>query len=165
VTDALDLVRIVDGRGYDGDPKLAESWFGFDEPVLAPADGTVLSVSDIHPDEPVGKTGVTPPYGNHIVLDIGNHRYAVMAHLKQESARVSKGERVRLGQQIATVGDSGNSLWPHLHFHVQDSPDLDQQARTVPIVFRDVLLIRNGEESTPVEADLRRGDQIRPIEH
>lgn len=164
VTDALDLVRIVDGRGYDGDPKLAESWYGFDEPVLAPADGTVASVSDIHPDEPIGKTGVTPPHGNHIVLDLGNHRYAVLAHLKQESARVSKGERVWLGQQIATVGDSGNSLWPHLHFHVQDSPDLDQQARTVPIVFRDVLLIRNGDESTPVEADLRRGDQIRPIE-
>ena len=163
VTDALDFVRLVDGRGYDGDPKRAESWYGFDEPVLAPADGTVVSVSDVHPDEPIGKTGVTPSYGNHIVLDIGNHRYAVMAHLKQGSARVSKGERVRLGQQIAAVGDSGNSLWPHLHFHVQDSPDLDQQARTVPIVFRDVVLIRDGRESTPVEADLRRGDHIRRI--
>ena len=124
----------------------------------------MVSVSDIHSDEPIGKTGVTPPHGNHIVLELGDHRYAVMAHLKQGSAQVSKGERVRLGQQIATVGDSGNSLWPHLHFHVQNSPDLDLQARTVPIVFRNVLLIRNGEESTPVEADLRRGDQIRPIE-
>jgi murein DD-endopeptidase MepM/ murein hydrolase activator NlpD len=165
VTDALDFVRIVDGQGYDGDPKRAESWYGFDEPVLAPADGTVISVSDIHPDEPIGKTGVIPAHGNHIVLDIGNHRYAVMAHLKQRSARVSKGERVRQGQQLATVGDSGNSLWPHLHFHVQDSPDLDQQARTVPIVFRDVILIRNGNELTPVAADLRRGDHIRPIQH
>jgi hypothetical protein len=51
---ALDFVRLVDRRGYQGDPKRAESWYGFGEPVLAPADGTVVSVSDIHPDEPIG---------------------------------------------------------------------------------------------------------------
>ena len=77
---------------------------------------------------------------------------------------MSRGERVRVGEEIAAVGDSGNSLWPHLHFHVQDRPDLDHRARTVPMVFRDVLLIRNGGESTPAEADLRRGDHIRRIE-
>src|ERR671911_974676 len=164
VRDALDFVQLVDGRGYHGDPKRAESWYGFGEPVLTPAEGTVVSVSDIHPDEPIGKTGLTPSYGNHILLEIGNHRYAVMAHLKQGSARVSKGERVRLGQQIAAVGDSGDSLWPHLHIHVQEGPDLDQQARTIPVVIGDVLLIRNGRESRPAEADLRRGDQIRRIE-
>src|ERR687889_918677 len=164
VRDALDFVELVEGRGYQGDPKRAESWYGFGEPVLAPADGTVVSVSDVHPDEPIGKTGLTPSYGNHILLEISNHRHAMLAHLKQGSAQVSKGERVQLGQRIATVGDSGDSLWPHLHFHVQEGPDLDHQARTVPMVFRDVLLIRNGRESTPSEADLRRGDRVRRIE-
>src|SRR5215207_4995841 len=163
VRDALDFVQLVDGRGYEGDPKRAESWYGFGEPVLAPADGTVVSVSDIQPDEPIGATGQTPAYGNHITVKIGNDRYAIMAHLKQGSARVSKGERVRVGQQIGAVGDSGDSLWPHLHFHIQDSPVIDQQARTIPVVFGDVLLIRNGRESTPAEADLRRGDHIRRI--
>jgi len=161
---ALDFVRLVDGRGYHGDPKRAESWYGFGEPLLAPADGTVVSVSDIHPDEPVGAIGQTPGDGNHITLEIGDRRYAVMAHLKQGSARVSKGERVRRGQPIAAVGDSGNSLAPHLHFQVQDRPDFDQRARTIPIVFRDVVLIRGGKESTPADADLRRGDHIRRIE-
>jgi hypothetical protein len=165
VKNALDFVQIVDGRGYDGDPKRVESWYGFGEPVLAPADGRVVSVSDIHPDEPIGETGVTPPYGNHIVLDIDNHRYAVMAHLKQGSVQVTNVELVRHGQQIAAVGDSGNSLWPHLHFHVQNSPDLDTRARTVPVVFRDVLLTRNGKQTTPAEADLRRGDQIQRLDH
>src|SRR5215213_7442389 len=165
VRDALDFVQLdEEGRGYQGDPKRAESWYGFGEPVLAPADGTVVSVSDVHPDEPIGDLGQTPPYGNHIVLEISRGRYAVLGHLKQGSARVSEGERVRLGQQIAAVGDSGDSLWPHLHFHIQDSPVIDQQARTIPVVFGDVLLIRNGRESTPAEADLRRGDHLRRIE-
>ena len=165
VRDALDFMQLdEDGRGYQGDPKRAESWYGFGEPVLAPAEGTVVSVSDVHPDEPIGDLGQTPPYGNHIVLEISSGRYAVLGHLKQGSARVSEGERVRLGQRIAAVGDTGRSLWPHLHIHVQEGPNLDQQARTLPVVIGDVLLMRNGRESRPAEADLRRGDQIRRIE-
>jgi hypothetical protein len=165
VRDALDFMQLdEEGRGYQGDPKRAESWYGFGEPVLAPAEGTVVSVSDVHPDEPIGDLGQTPPYGNHIVLEISSGRYAVLGHLKQGSARVSEGERVRLGQRIAAVGDTGRSLWPHLHIHVQEGPELDQQARTIPVVIGDVLLMRNGRESRPAEADLRRGDQIRRIE-
>jgi hypothetical protein len=165
VSDAVDFMRLDgEGRGYEGDSKRAESWYGFGEPVLAPADGTVVGVSDVHPDEPIGEVGQRPPYGNHIVLDIGSGRYAVLAHLERGSARVSEGERVRLGQQIAAVGDSGRSLWPHLHFHVQEGPELDQKARTIPVVFGDVLLIRSGRESTPAGADLRRGDHIRRTE-
>jgi hypothetical protein len=165
VSNAVDFLRLdEEGRGYRGDPGQEKAWYGFGEPVLAPADGTVVSVGDANPDEPVGNVGQTPGQGNHIVLDIGSGRYAVLAHLKQGSARVGEGERVGVGQQIAAVGDSGNSLAPHLHFHVQDSPDFDKQARTVPVVFRDVVLIRGGRESTPAEADLRRGDHVRPIE-
>ncbi|HEX5963278.1 MAG TPA: M23 family metallopeptidase [Gemmatimonadales bacterium] len=164
VSNAVDFVRLdEEGRGHDGDRKREQAWYGFGEPVLSPADGTVVSVSDVHPDEPVGNTGQKPSYGNHILLDIGGGHYAVLAHLQQGSARVSEGERVRLGQQIAAVGDSGDSLVPHLHFQVQDSPDFGEQVRTVPIVFRNVVLIRGGRESTSVEADLRRGDHIRRI--
>ena len=78
---------------------------------------------------------------------------------------MSEGDRVRLGQPIAAVGDTGRSLWPHLHIHVQEGPNLDQQASTIPVVLSDVILMRNGRESTPAEADLRRGDQIRRIEN
>src|ERR671917_2180914 len=42
VSDAVDFIRLDGGgRGYRGDPKRAESWYGFGDPVLAPADGTV----------------------------------------------------------------------------------------------------------------------------
>ena len=162
VSNAVDFVQLdEEGRGHDGDPKRETSWYGFGEPVLSPADGTVVSVSDVHPDEPVGNIGQNPSTGNHILLDIGSGRYAMLGHLQQGSARVSKGESVRLGQQIAAVGDSGDSLVPHLHLQVQDSPDFGEHVRTLPIVFRNIVLIRNWSESTPAEADLRRGDHIR----
>jgi murein DD-endopeptidase MepM/ murein hydrolase activator NlpD len=162
VSNAVDFVQLdQEGRGHDGDPKRETSWYGFGEPVLSPADGTVVSVSDVHPDEPVGNIGQNPSTGNHILLDIGSGRYAMLGHLQQGSARVSKGESVRLGQQIAAVGDSGDSLVPHLHLQVQDSPDFGEHVRTLPIVFRNIVLIRNWSESTPAEADLRRGDHIR----
>jgi Peptidase family M23 len=164
VSNAVDFVRLdEEGRGHDGDPKREKAWYGFGEPVLSPADGTVISVSDVHPDEPVGNTGQKPSHGNHILLNIGSGHYAVLAHLQQGSARVSVGERVWLGQQIAAVGDSGDSLVPHLHFQVQDSPDFGEHVRTVPIVFRNVVLIRGGQVWTPAKADLRRGDHIRRI--
>ena len=164
VRNAVDFVRLDgEGRGHDGDPRREGSWYGFGEPVLAPAGGTVVSVSDVHPDAPVGNVGVMPPTGNHIVLDIGGGRYAVLGHLQQGSARVGEGERVRPGQRIAAVGDSGDSLVPHLHFQVQDSPGFGEQVRTLPVVFGDAVLIRGGRESTPPEADLRRGDRIRRI--
>jgi murein DD-endopeptidase MepM/ murein hydrolase activator NlpD len=64
---------------------------------LAPADGAVVGVSDVHPDAPVGNVGQAPGQGNHIVLDIGSGCYAVLAHLERGSARVGEGERVRSG--------------------------------------------------------------------
>ena len=35
VRNALDFVQVVDGRGYVGDPERLQSWYGFDQPVLA----------------------------------------------------------------------------------------------------------------------------------
>jgi murein DD-endopeptidase MepM/ murein hydrolase activator NlpD len=162
-SDAVDFVRLVDGRGYRGDPERAASWHGYGEPVLAPADGTVVGILDGRPDDPVGAIGQTPGQGNHVVLEIGGGRYAVLAHLRQGSVRVREGERVWRRQPIAAIGDSGNSLAPHLHFQVQDRPDTDATVRTFPVVFRDVVLVRGGRESTPAGADLRRGDHVHRI--
>jgi hypothetical protein len=162
--DAVDFLQLVDGRAYDGDPSRAESWYGFGEPVLAPADGTVVSVSDGQPDEPIGAIGGPHGEGNMIILEIGDQRYAMLSHLKQGSTRVTAGDVVRTGQPIAAVGDSGNSVGPHLHFQVQQDPTFDmQRTRTVPIVFSSTVLIRSGTESQPTEADVRRGDHVRRV--
>ena len=62
--------------------------------------------------------------GNQVVLDLGAGQYAFYAHLQPGSIRVRQGERVRKGQVLALLGNSGNSTAPHLHFQVSDAPVL-----------------------------------------
>jgi murein DD-endopeptidase MepM/ murein hydrolase activator NlpD len=57
-----------------------------------------------------------------VIVDIGGGRYAFYAHLKPGSITVKEGERVRRGQVLARLGNSGNTGFPHLHFHVMDAP-------------------------------------------
>ena len=47
---------------------------------------------------------------------------ALYAHLQPRSLKVRSGDRVRRGQVLGLVGNSGNSVAPHLHFHVMDGP-------------------------------------------
>jgi hypothetical protein len=164
VHNALDFARLVNGQAFVGDPEQEASWHGFGQPVLAPADGTVVSVRDDLADEPVGNFDQVPIVGNAIVLDIGGSRYVVLEHLRQGSVLVRAGQSVTRGQRIAAVGDTGNSLTPHLHVQIQDRPSLasdDRDVRTFPVVFEHTRLTRGGHESTPPTADLRRGDVIR----
>ena len=58
--------------------------------------------------------------GNSVVEDIGGGRYVTYAHLKPGSipAWVREGARLRPGDLIGRVGNSGNSDAPHLHFQV-----------------------------------------------
>ena len=55
-------------------------------------------------------------YGNTVVIDCGNGIKMKYAHCY--TMDVSKGDTVEMGQKIATVGSTGNSTGPHLHFEV-----------------------------------------------
>ena len=75
------------------------------DPVLATADGVVRLV------EKSGKG-----FGNTVEIDHGNGystRYCHLADIK-----VSRGQKVKKGAKIATVGMSGSSFAPHLHYEV-----------------------------------------------
>ena len=56
-------------------------------------------------------------YGNYIVLDHGNRLYTLYSHC--HTLDVPRGATVEKGQRIATVGSTGNSTGPHLHFEVR----------------------------------------------
>ena len=136
---ALDFARLVDGQAFVGDPEHHASWHGFGQPVAA-ADGTVVSVRDDLAEQPVGV--IAQGEGNAIVLDIGGGRYVVLEHLQQGSALVRPGQSVARGQWIASVGNTGESLSPHLHVQIQDRPsDPDAVAEAESISGGDMLEI------------------------
>lgn len=166
--DALDIIRVVDGRSAVGDTSALSSYFAYGQPLAAPADGVITQVIDSFIDQPIGQTDGDNPTGNVVVIDIGGRRYVVMAHLLPGSVLVAPGEQVRRGQQIALIGNSGNTSEPHLHVQVQNRPTFDIKPaagfRTYPILFRDTLVIRDGDDRIVDAADLRRGDHFRPID-
>jgi hypothetical protein len=162
---AIDFNRLdADNRTNAGDPTLNTSSPSYGEPVLAVADATVVTAIDQYPDQiPNAPTGVAleMPEGNHIILDLGDGRYALYAHLKPGSVGVQTGERVQRGQVIGELGNSGNSMGPHLHFHVMDSPSglvadgvpygFDQfelTGQTPPVA--ELLILDENQEPVPI---------------
>ena len=137
---AIDWMLIgPNGDTHHGDATRNEDYWGFDQPVLAVADGEVTEVVDSIPDHPphVLPAVVTLANiaGNHVILRIAPDRYVVYAHLEHGSVRVRLHERVRRGQTLAKLGDSGQAGAPHLHVHVADGNSV-LGAEGVPWVLR-----------------------------
>lgn len=114
------------GRIYNGPQEKLESYAIFGKPVLAVADARVVSVVDGLPEQTPGKFPTSLPLeeadGNSVILDLGNQQYALYAHMQPGSIKVHTGDMVKTGQVIGLVGDTGNSIVPHLHFQVMAAP-------------------------------------------
>ena len=126
---AIDWVRLrADGKTFSGDRASNRSYRAYGAEAVAVADGVVAAVKDGIPENVPGLTSRAVPMtletlaGNYVTVDIGGGRFAFYAHFQPRSLRVKKGDRVRRGQVLGLVGNSGNSTEPHLHFHVSDSP-------------------------------------------
>lgn len=109
-----DLKRLSSFYGYRPDPiyKVRKFHAGVDfsapqgTPVYAPGDGVVIKTK-------ISRRG----YGNTIEIDHGFGYVTFYAHLKD--IKVRKGQKIIRGEQIATVGNSGKSTAPHLHYEVR----------------------------------------------
>ncbi|MGE0702583.1 MAG: M23 family metallopeptidase [Vicinamibacterales bacterium] len=124
---AIDWVQLYDdGRTFRGDPLRNDSYRSFGANVLAVADGVVVGTLDGIPEntpDPVARAVPMTPrtlIGNYVLLDIGDGAWAVYAHLQLGSVRVRQGDRVRRGEVLGRVGNTGNSTEAHLHFHIAD---------------------------------------------
>jgi len=125
---AIDWVQLrADGQTWTGDRLKNENYRCYGADALAVADGVVVAVKDGIPQNIPGATSRAVPItletvaGNHVILDLGQGRYAFYAHLQPGSLRVKVGDQVRRGQVLGLVGNSGNSTEPHLHFHLSDA--------------------------------------------
>jgi hypothetical protein len=137
---ALDLVQLTaDGRLFVGPPDQLSSYPFYGADVLSVAGGVVVRTKDGIPDNtPVGSilpfTNETVG-GNHVVVDLGRGRFAFYGHLQPGSLTVEVGDRVKRGQVLGLLGNSGNSDAPHLHFQVADGR-LPIDSNGLPYGFR-----------------------------
>ncbi len=128
---AIDYMRLDgEGRLVSGDPAVVANYTAYGAEVVAVADATVVATLDTLDDQipgslpdPVTITLETVD-GNHVVLDLGNGMYAFYAHLQKGSVTVQPGDRVRRGEVLGLLGNSGNTSAPHLHFHLMDGPSV-----------------------------------------
>ena len=124
--------------------------------VIAVADGEVVDSFDQLPENPSSCSDITKEQiikfaheygyvhlsgGNQVILKHPKGEYSFCAHLIPGSVKVKKGDKVKRGQILGKVGNSGNSDGPHLHFQLMDGPD-KSTARGLPCRF---INIRNCE--------------------
>lgn len=89
--------------------------------VLATASGQVVTV------------GFDSSFGNYIIIKHNHGMYTRYAHLN--SFRVKKGEAVSQGQVIGTIGNTGVSTGPHLHYEVHIGSDVVDPAKYININY------------------------------
>jgi Peptidase family M23 len=160
---AIDFIKLGDdGRSYSGDQSRNSSYHAYGVPILAVADGKIVSLKDGLPENvPQAKQmavsmNLVNIAGNHLVEDIGGRLYVGYAHLIPGSITVKMGEQVRRGQTLGRLGNSGNSTEPHLHLQVCDAPSF-LICEGVPMEFKRMSLTKyrvqkRGE--TPIKLDL-----------
>ena len=124
---AVDYQQLdADNRIYSGDKNDLNNFTIYGKEALAVADGTVVKVTDGLPERKPGdlpeSISLDEAEGNLVILDIGGGTYVDYAHFQPGSIRVKEGDRVKRGDVLALVGNSGNTTAPHLHFHVMDGP-------------------------------------------
>ena len=126
---AIDFLQVDStGKSYRGDPTQNASYFAYGTELLAVADGVIAATKDGIPQNVPGANSRAVPItietvgGNFVAIDIGKGRYALYAHVQPGSLRVKVGDRVKRGQVVALLGNSGNSTEPHVHFQIADGP-------------------------------------------
>jgi len=108
-----DLKRMASGYGMRMHPIYKRRKFhtGMDfsaqrgTEIFATGEGTVVHVER-------SRRG----YGNNVVIDHGYGYKTLYAHM--QSFEVRRGEKVKRGQLIGYVGNTGTSVAPHLHYEV-----------------------------------------------
>lgn len=109
----------VDERGSQirpgTDGKQNAHYYGFGAAVHAVRDGIVDVADDGDPDPAPGSVQYETD-GNYVRVKHGDGSFGWYVHLKNGSVKVKEGQRVKAGDKLGEMGNSGMSVSTHLHF-------------------------------------------------
>lgn len=159
---AFDLLGVdASGKTRHGMNNRNEDYFAFGREVLAPADGTVIEIIDGVRDNAPGSMNPFSALGNCVVLQHREDEVSVMAHFQQGSLQVKAGDKVKRGQVLGRCGNSGNSSEPHIHYHLQHSPVI-QDGLGIKPVFQKVVVTKSGQGESKERYSPSKGEIISP---
>lgn len=158
------------GKNFTGPTNQNASYHAYGKELYAVANAKVVQVKDGIPENVPTAPDMAVPItletiaGNHVILDLGGGLYALYAHIQPGSLKVKAGDRVKTGQLIGLLGNSGNSTEPHLHFHVIDRPD-PLMGQGQPYVFDRFVRMRGevkmNEKEELLGMSVSGGDEVR----
>jgi Peptidase family M23 len=122
----------------------------YGESVHAPCAGIVIAALDGLPDMQAPQMDRDHMAGNHVLLRCKDAD-VLLGHFKTGSLKVITGQPLTVGQQIASVGNSGNTGEPHLHIHAQQAGTILQpfSGNPLPVRFDGRFLVRNDRVKAP----------------
>jgi murein DD-endopeptidase MepM/ murein hydrolase activator NlpD len=157
---AFDIVMVDENnRSFKTNGRTNEDYYAFGQPLIAPCDAEVVSVTEGVKDNIPGQMNPAQVTGNSVVLKTAANEYLLFAHFKLNSIKVKTGDTVKQGQVLGLCGNSGNSSEPHLHFHIQDKENM--MASTGIKCYFDKILVNGSEKKdySPV-----KGERIKNIQ-
>ncbi len=133
---ALDfVVEDSEKNQFMNDGSNVTDYYCYNKQVLAPLGGYVVELIDEVEDNRIGDVNVNQNWGNVLIIKHEEGFYSKLAHLKSGSFKVKKGDYVHRGQILATVGNSGRSPFPHLHFQLQLTPYIGAKTIDYPLGY------------------------------
>lgn len=139
----------------------------YGKPVYSPCDGTVVYVMDGCKERPRAclftdalrafkisrlkqNQKISDIAGNAVIIQYTDTVYAAFCHLQPNSIAVSEGQHIQTNDRIGSIGHSGNSMFPHLHFQLMDSADF-LHANGLPCAFIQYEVFENEQWHTVCE--------------
>jgi Peptidase family M23 len=162
------LVIDSTGKAYSGDRKNNMNYYIFGQTVYAPAGGKVIKMNNSAEDNIPGKlnfnvadvkTNKDLLPGNCVIIDHLTGEYSFLVHLKKGSVNVKEGDIVKKGQPIGEVGNSGSSMYPHLHYQLENGPSYTNN-QGLPIYFHHYKLITGDKKHKIKKGFVSTGDLI-----
>ncbi|MES2132293.1 MAG: urea transporter [Bacteroidota bacterium] len=133
---ALDFVVEDDTKKtYRMPGQQVSDFYCYHLPVLAPADGNVITIQDGIADNVIGDVDLHNNWGNTIIIKHTEYLYSKISHLKKDSFKVKVGDAVKKGDVLALCGNSGRSPEPHVHFQLQSTPYIGAKTLDYPISY------------------------------